>query len=50
MKSTNNVVHTVTFDTFVMGLYDLANDDTTVKFMVTKNKNNFVIFIIFLSQ
>ena len=34
----NDVVHTVVSDTFVMGLHDLANDETTVKFMVTKDK------------
>ena len=38
MKLTNNVVHAVVGETFVMGLHDLENDDTTVKFMVTKDK------------
>ena len=38
MKLTNNFVHAVAGETFVMGLHDLENDDTTVKFMVTKDK------------
>ena len=49
MKLTNNVVHAVDGDTFVMGLHDLENDDTTVKFMVTKDKKIFFL-IIFLVQ
>ena len=38
MKLTNNVVHAVVGETFVIGLHDLDHDDTTVKFMVTKDK------------
>ena len=38
MKLTNNVVHAVVGEIFVIGLHDLENDDTTVKFMVTKDK------------
>ena len=38
MKLTNDVIHAVVGDIFVMGLHDLANDETTVKFMVTKDK------------
>ena len=38
MKLRNNVVHAIAGETFVMGLHDLENDDTTVKFMVTKDK------------
>ena len=34
----NNVVHAVVGETFVIGLHDLENDDTTLKFMVTKDK------------
>ena len=37
MKLTNNVVHAVVGETFVMGLHDLDNDDTTVNFMVIKD-------------
>ena len=40
MILTNNVVHAVTSETFVMGLHDLENDDTTVKFMITKDKKD----------
>ena len=40
MKLTNNVVHVVAGDTFVVGLHDLENDDTTVKFMITKDKKD----------
>ena len=50
MKLTNNVVHAVVGDTFVVGLHALANDDTTVKCMVTKDKRKFVNFIIYLPQ
>ena len=35
MKLTNNAVHTIVGDTFVMGLHDLTNDETIVKFIVT---------------
>ena len=38
MKLTNDVVHAVVGDNFVMCLLDLANDATTIKFMVTKYK------------
>ena len=38
VKLTNNVVHAVAGEIFVMGLYDLESDDTTVKFMVSKDK------------
>ena len=38
MKLTNNIVHAVVGDTFVIGLHNLANDDTTVKFMAIKDK------------
>ena len=38
MKLTNDVIHAVVGDIFVMGLHGLANDETTVKFMVTKDK------------
>ena len=40
MKLTNNVVHAVVGETFVIGLHDLDNDDTTVKCMVTKIKKS----------
>ena len=43
MKLTNNVVHAVAGETFIMGLHDLENDDTTVKFMVNKDKKNFFL-------
>ena len=49
MKLTNNVVHAVAGDTFVMDLHDLENDDTTVKFMVTKDKNE-ICYLHHLSQ
>ena len=38
MKLTNDVVHVVVGDSFVIDLHDLANDKATVKFMVTKDK------------
>ena len=38
MKLTNDVIHDVVGDTFVMCLLDLVNDATIVKFMVTKDK------------
>ena len=38
VKLTNNVVHAVAGEIFVMGLHDLENDDTTVKFIVSKDK------------
>ena len=38
MKLTNNVVHAVVGETFVIGLHDLDDDDTTLQFMVTKDK------------
>ena len=41
MKLTNNVVHAVVGETFVIGLHDLDHDDTTLKFMVTKDKKDF---------
>ena len=34
IKLTSNVVHAVAGEIFVMGLHDLENDDTTLKFMV----------------
>ena len=40
MKLRNNVVHAIAGETFVMGLHDLENDDTTVKFMITKDKKD----------
>ena len=43
MKLTNNVVHAVAGETFIMGLHDLENDYTTVKFMVTKDKKIFFL-------
>ena len=38
MKLTNDVVHAIVGDIFVMGLHDLANDESKVTFMVTKDK------------
>ena len=38
MKLTNNVVHVVDGDIFVVGLHDLETDDIIVKIMVTKDK------------
>ena len=40
LKLTNNVVHAVAGETFVMGLHDLENDDTTVESMVSKDKKD----------
>ena len=50
MKLTNNIVHAVVGDNFVVGLHALANDGTTVKCMVTKDKRKCVNFIIYLPQ
>ena len=50
MNLTNNVVHAVVGETFVMGLHDLENDDTIVKSWLLKMKMKFVILIIFLIQ
>ena len=50
MKLTNNVVHAVAGEIFVMGLHNLENDDTTEKFMVTKDKKENFMLIIFLFQ
>ena len=41
MKLTNNVVHAVVGETFVIGLHDLDDDDTTLQFVVTKDKKQF---------
>ena len=38
MKLMNNIVHAIAGETFVMGMHDLENDETTVIFMVTKYK------------
>ena len=37
MKLTNDVVHAVVGDTFVMGLHDLVDYEITVKFMVQQS-------------
>ena len=41
MKLTNNVVHAVVGETFVIGLHDLDDDDTTLQSVVTKDKKQF---------
>ena len=43
MKLTNNIVHSVAVDTFVMSLHDLEIVDTTVKFMVIKDQKRNVL-------
>ena len=37
MKSIYDTMYAVVGDTFIMGLYDLTNDETTVQFVVTKD-------------
>ena len=49
MKLTNNIVHAVAGDTLIMGLHDLENDDTKVKFVVTKDKKD-ICYLHHLSQ
>ena len=49
MESMNDDVHADVGDTFVMGLHDLTNDETTVKVMVTK-KNKQICYLDFVSN
>ena len=45
----NDAAHVIADDTFVMGLHDLINYETTVKFMVTKD-NKHICYLDFVSN
>ena len=44
MKSVNKVVHAITGITFFVGLNDFANDEITIKCMLTEDNNQICYF------